>query len=142
MRRLRGRLFILISVLSLLLCHATVGMWVRSYHTQDNLCYRTRSSRILAVRSESGRLIVETIRQRFDPEYVVGLWHYSEPWDVASTWPWAQNYPGPDAVWNTCGFTFATGWRLTPVKGARPADTTSAPRPTDAPNAARRLCRV
>lgn len=109
------RVFNSVSIVSLLLCFATIGMWVRSYHAQDNLCYRTRSSRIVAVRSESGRLIVETIRQCFDPEYVVGLWHYSEPWDVASTWPWVQYYPPPSLVWNKWGFTFASGWRLTPV---------------------------
>ncbi len=75
---------------------ATCVMWVRSYRQCDSLCYRVKTPRTLAVRSEHGRFIGEFITESPSDRYAYGLWAYSEPWKAegihfsVEDWPWEQ----------------------------------------------------
>jgi hypothetical protein len=53
-------LFTTLSVLSLLLCLATIGLWVRSYKYSDTLYYMRSVFRIWAIQSLRGQIAVGT----------------------------------------------------------------------------------
>jgi hypothetical protein len=54
----RRRLFTAVSVVSLLLCVATLALWVRSYHRLDRASYLERSSLSIDVQSIRGQIEV------------------------------------------------------------------------------------
>jgi hypothetical protein len=69
-RTLRQRLFASVTVLSLILCLATVGLWVRSYWKENSLdyCHLSGQFGTLALYSELGR--IHAHRFEFDPDHV------------------------------------------------------------------------
>lgn len=78
----RLRPFTLAALLSLLLCLATAGLWVRSQWTDDTLEWAPASStRAYAVRSLSGFVSFDKAERRA-PETSPGLHWHSDPLDA------------------------------------------------------------
>src|SRR4051812_42232084 len=75
--RSRRRLFASVSVLSLILCLATVGLWVRSYYTSDVWNKLLPGARTLQLYTEPGR--ISAVRARIPNDTVRGnRWdHYT-----------------------------------------------------------------
>jgi hypothetical protein len=57
-RNFRRRLFTIVSVLSLILFLATVGLWVRSVRTYDEWAYYAGGKRVLLTSTAPGRLLL------------------------------------------------------------------------------------
>jgi hypothetical protein len=109
-----------LTVLSLLICVATVALWVRSYRFEEAACYRSRSHYLYMASSQRGRLWIEVIHEigLFDSkshtDWQSGGWVYSFSRDN-DNWPWDRWYSDSDYYVNRRGFAFVNGDRMTPV---------------------------
>jgi hypothetical protein len=100
---LRGRLFTIISALSLLLCLATLALWVRSYWVNDDLQYlRQPSSASFGMQGNCGELVLSVFQF---PSYAIdGVWTYDE-YVSAAEQRFSQPGEGDPAIW-VLGFGF------------------------------------
>src|SRR4051812_7920189 len=99
---MKRRLLNLLTVLSLLLCMATMALWGRSYWFADTL--RWSGGRICSIGSHNGLLV----------------WNDFRPDPGSPTLPWWHTYRGEDrayawdrlgsSAWNRAGFGFAVGY--------------------------------
>jgi hypothetical protein len=81
-RRIAGCILNAFTILSLLLCVATVGLWVRSYYHKD--------------------VLVRAIQDGYLLHFVGSNDHRSGEWYVA----WARQWPGPPVFWHGGAFDF------------------------------------
>ena len=98
------RALVLLSVISLMLCAASVTLGVRSVWKNDRL-YAQVAGRPYVLNSEAGRL---------------SLWRGNEAADFRAAWstfeanwlqPWDSNAPGPvSGKWYAAGFGYVEGW--------------------------------
>jgi len=75
-QNLRRRLFAIVSVLSLILCLATVGLWVRSYWVRDHWQWSSSSGLSLQLYSDPGRISVVVGFSR-EHRNRSTTWHYT-----------------------------------------------------------------
>src|SRR5688572_26893173 len=74
---LRRRLFASVSVLSLILCLATVGLWVRSYRVNDSVYYTSHGTTRLELWLNPGKLSAFLGHERFSIAHPDGWTHHS-----------------------------------------------------------------
>jgi hypothetical protein len=93
----RGRLFGFLTILSLLLCLATVGLWVRSYWRLDGLVH-------ISIHGTSGEFRIESIHG----ELKTTVWHWPRPGSVPGwryyTVSHPRNYAAESLNWPAVSF--------------------------------------
>ena len=85
-------LFNVAAALCLMLCVATVALWLRSYTTGDDWEYQTAGDRLFVVLSLNGNLFLCAVDRRPSPNYPVGFSHSTFP---SPKGPWTAGIATP-----------------------------------------------
>jgi hypothetical protein len=108
------RLFTILSALSLLLCVATVVLWVRSYWATDLVGWTRADRRVLGAGGMRGRLVlVRTVPTKEMPDYFRPNggpgWRYYRG-EAGSGW--ALEFGEGETGWRLAGLRYAEGPQL------------------------------
>jgi hypothetical protein len=104
MRRFGRWMFNGLTVLSLLLCVATVALWVRSYRSHDRLYWQTESTATLSLQKSTGRIYSQRLYKRAGYEFQSALGEQRFVRFEESMGPWSmlwhvQWVPGTAPAW-------------------------------------------
>jgi len=106
----RRRLFTILSALSLLLCVATLALWIDSRHRSEGLGWMAQSGRDVLITSMRGQIVFEIVWCNPTYDWIRGgkMWRTSEDDPALLRVGWDITY-GEDLIIDRFGFLLAHG---------------------------------